>query len=130
MRRCLPLKLEFTCLDMQPKNWNDYSEERMNPLISRRCLHTANLTIAQITLAKGAVVPLHDHLNEQITTLLTGKLLFRMDGREIVVNAGEMLAIPSGLPHLVEALEDSVAVDTFAPRREDWIRGDDAYLRR
>jgi hypothetical protein len=28
------------------------------------------------------------------------------------------------------ALEDTVVTDVFAPRREDWIAGDDAYLRR
>ncbi|WP_180539317.1 cupin domain-containing protein [Nevskia soli] len=115
---------------MEPKSWNDYPSEQMNALVSRRCLHTANLTIAQITLSKGAIVPLHDHANEQVTSVISGLLLFRMDGREILVKAGEMLAIPSGVPHLVEALEDSIAVDVFAPRREDWIRGDDSYLRR
>jgi quercetin dioxygenase-like cupin family protein len=115
---------------MEPKSWNDYPSEQMNALVSRRCLHTTNLTIAQITLSKGAIVPLHDHANEQVTSVIGGLLLFRMDGREILVKAGEMLAIPSGVPHLVEALEDSIAVDVFAPRREDWIRGDDAYLRR
>jgi hypothetical protein len=45
------------------------------------------------------------------------------------VNAGETVAIPPHAPHMVEALEDSVAVDLFSPIREDWIRGDDAYLR-
>ena len=115
---------------MEPKSWNDYPEERMNPLISRRCLHTANLTIAQITLAKGAIVPLHEHANEQVTSVIGGQLLFRMDGREIVVKAGEMFAIPSGVPHSAEALESSVAVDVFSPRREDWIQGNDAYLRK
>ena len=39
------------------------------------------------------------------------------------------VVIPPGIPHMVEALEDSVATDVFAPVREDWIRGDDAYLR-
>ena len=40
-----------------------------------------------------------------------------------------MVAIPPNAPHLVEALEDSLATDLFSPIREDWIRGDDAYLR-
>ncbi len=117
-------------MNLKPMTWTDYPEERMNSLISRRCLHTVNFTIAQITLANGAMVPLHDHISEQVTSVVSGQLLFRMEGRDIIVKSGEMLAIPSGIPHSVEALEDSVAVDAFAPRREDWIRGDDAYLRR
>jgi len=41
----------------------------------------------------------------------------------------EALVIPPDVPHMVEALEDSLAVDLFSPPRADWIRGDDAYLR-
>ena len=47
-----------------------------------------------------------------------------------MLRAGEMLEIPPHVPHSVEALEDSVAVDLFAPVREDWRRGADAYLRK
>jgi quercetin dioxygenase-like cupin family protein len=47
-----------------------------------------------------------------------------------VVGAGESLVIPPHVPHGVVALEDTVVTDVFTPRREDWISGDDAYLRR
>jgi quercetin dioxygenase-like cupin family protein len=60
----------------------------------------------------------------------SGALRFEISGKEIVVRAGDVLPIPPHAPHMVEALEDSVATDLFSPRREDWIRGDDAYLRR
>ena len=48
---------------------------------------------------------------------------------ETILRAGELFIIPPHAPHLVEALEESLAVDLFAPVRQDWIRGDDAYLR-
>jgi len=41
-----------------------------------------------------------------------------------------VMRIPPHVPHSAQALEDSVAVDLFSPIREDWIRGDDAYLRK
>jgi len=41
-----------------------------------------------------------------------------------------ILLIPANVPHKAVALEDTVDIDFFAPRREDWIRKDDAYLRR
>ena len=41
-----------------------------------------------------------------------------------------MLVIPPHMPHKVEALEDTDVTDIFSPVREDWLRGDDAYLRR
>ena len=48
---------------------------------------------------------------------------------ERVVHAGEVLHLPSNLPHKVQALEDSLALDVFSPPRQDWLDGTDAYLR-
>ena len=115
---------------MQVHHWNEQEVEQLNALLGRQVLHTEHMTISRLTLTKGAVVPEHHHINEQVTTVVQGKLLFLMEGKEQIVNAGESLVIPPNVPHRVETLEDSIAVDTFVPRREDWIRGDDAYLRR
>jgi quercetin dioxygenase-like cupin family protein len=57
-------------------------------------------------------------------------LKFWIDGREIVVKAGEVLVIPSNKPHKAEALEDTLAIDTFHPPRADWINKTDSYLRK
>jgi quercetin dioxygenase-like cupin family protein len=110
--------------------WPDIPEEALNPLFSRRVVHTARLTIAQLRLKKGCIVPQHAHANEQFSTVESGKLRFIVDGVAIDVGADESLAIPPHAPHEVEALEDTVVLDIFTPAREDWIRGDDAYLRR
>jgi quercetin dioxygenase-like cupin family protein len=80
-------------------------------------------------LKKGAHVPTHQHMHEQISHVVGGALEFRVDGKAIAVRAGEILCIPPHLPHEVVALEDSVALDIFNPPRQDWIDGDDAYLR-
>jgi quercetin dioxygenase-like cupin family protein len=87
------------------------------------------MTVAHLYLTKGAIVPRHSHPNEQVTVLERGRLRFEFDDGSRVIEAGQMLQIPGDLPHLVEALEDSLALDLFSPPREDWIRGDDAYLR-
>jgi quercetin dioxygenase-like cupin family protein len=110
--------------------WNQIPKEQMNPHTVRQVIHTGRITIARLALLKGAVVSRHSHENEQVTMLESGKLRFIFDDREQIVSAGEALEIPPHAPHAVEALEDSLAVDVFAPVREDWIRGDDAYLRR
>jgi quercetin dioxygenase-like cupin family protein len=111
-------------------NWARIPEEKLNPLLSRQVIHTPQMTIARIRLARGAVVPLHEHANEQVTMMESGALRFEIAGEEVVVRGGEALRIPPHAPHLVETLEDSVAIDLFTPVREDWIRGDDAYLRK
>jgi len=104
-------------------------EEPLNPLVGRKMLHGLNATIARIRLLKGAVVPMHSHPNEQISMVESGALRFTIEGEERVLRAGDVVIIPPDVPHTVEALEDSLAVDLFSPPREDWIRGDDAYLR-
>jgi len=109
---------------------NSLPPEALNPLIERQFVHGSQSMLARILLRKGAVVPRHSHHNEQITYVLSGALRFRFDdGREIVVHAGEALVIPPHMPHAAEALEDTIDLDVFAPPREDWINGTDAYLR-
>ena len=115
---------------METRRWSEEPVEQLSPAIGRRMLHTETMTIAWITLAKGAVVPRHEHPNEQIATVLEGRLRFLLDGEEIVASAGESVPLAACVPHEVEALEDSIVLDVFSPVREDWVRGDDAYLRR
>ncbi|HEX3291397.1 MAG TPA: cupin domain-containing protein [Gaiella sp.] len=114
---------------MDVLRWDDEPLERLSAGIGRRMLNGEAMTLAQITLKAGAVVPEHEHPNEQIATVLSGRLRFVVGGEEREVGAGESVLIPGGVPHRVDVLEDAVVLDVFAPRREDWIRGDDAYLR-
>jgi quercetin dioxygenase-like cupin family protein len=72
----------------------------------------------------------HKPLNEQVSMVETGSLRFILDGEVVVVRAREVLRIPPNATHSAEAIEDTYVVDLFSPRREDWIRGDDAYLRK
>src|SRR5262245_384295 len=103
--------------------------EQMNPSFSRQVIHTEKMTVALVRLAAGSSVPEHHHENEQVCVVLSGRLVFFADGKEYVLSAGDTLQVPPNLPHRVEALEDSVAYDLFAPPRADWLRGDDSYLR-
>ena len=114
---------------MEPFAWETEPIEPLNQRIGRQMLNGDAMTLARITLAQGAVVPEHSHPNEQIATVLSGRVRFRLGGEELVVDALASVLITGGVPHEVEALQDSVVLDAFAPRREDWIRGDDAYLR-
>jgi quercetin dioxygenase-like cupin family protein len=110
--------------------WETVAAEQMNPQVSRQVIHSDNMTLSRLSLKKGAFVPVHSHVAEQVCFVHAGQLQFVLDGQEQVVDAGQILRIPPNVPHSAEALEDSIALDLFSPRREDWIRGDDAYLRR
>ena len=104
--------------------------EQLNDKLSRQMISGENATISQLLLKKGAAVPRHSHMNEQYSWIISGALRFVFDDREILVGAGDILVIPPNVPHAAVALEDTVDVDIFAPRREDWIRKEDAYLRK
>ncbi|MFN2974885.1 cupin domain-containing protein [Terriglobus aquaticus] len=104
--------------------------EQMSPTIARQFVTGDGAMLARIVLEKGAVVPEHSHHNEQISYILEGALRFVVGGEERVVRAGEVLVIPGNVPHSAEALERTVDLDVFTPPRQDWITGDDAYLRR
>ena len=109
--------------------WQDEPVEELTPLIGRQLVHTETMTIARIHLAAGAAVPSHEHPHEQVATVLEGSLRFVVGGEERIVSSGESMFVPSGIPHEVEALADSLVLDVFSPVRDDWVRGDDAYLR-
>ena len=110
--------------------WGRIEKEQLNPSLSRQVIHSETMTVARIYLRKGCLVPEHSHHNEQISMIEKGSANFVLEGVPRVVKAGEVVRIPPHTPHSVEALEDCIAVDLFSPRRDDWIRGDDAYLRK
>src|ERR1700752_4080617 len=109
--------------------WKNVEHEQLNDLIGREMVVGDNLMLARVFLKKGAHVPLHHHHNEQVTYILEGALKFAIDGKEIVVRAGEVLCIPSNMPHEAWALEDTLDLDVFDPPREDWLNKSDDYLR-
>jgi quercetin dioxygenase-like cupin family protein len=113
--------------------WEDIPKEDLKPDLARRLISTDRMMLAQVYLEKGCVVPTHAHENEQLTYILEGALRFWLGEDESVVAdvaAGEVLHIPSHLPHKAEALETTLDVDIFCPPRQDWLDGSDAYLRR
>src|SRR5580700_5140801 len=128
MRRSLHPKETFVS-KLEKTSWKAIEVEKLNDLLSRQMISGDNATVSQLLLRRGAVVPRHSHVNEQYSWIISGTLKFVFDDREIIVSAGEVLLIPAHVPHSAVAVEDTVDVDFFAPRREDWIRKEDAYLR-
>jgi quercetin dioxygenase-like cupin family protein len=111
--------------------WTDIPEEQVTAQLSRRLVTGDRMMLAQVYLEKGCIVPRHSHENEQITWILEGALRFWIGAegeQEIVVRAGEVLHIPSNVPHMAEALERTLDVDIFSPPRQDWLNHTDSYF--
>jgi len=109
--------------------WADVEEEWLNPKISRKMIIGQNEMLARLVLKKGSIVPPHKHASEQISSTLSGVLVFTIAGKEITVREGEVLVIPPNMVHSAVAIEDTEAIDAFSPLRLDWLSGDDSYLR-
>ena len=112
--------------------WNDMPKENLSESLARRLITGDRMMLAHVYLKKGAIVPLHAHDNEQLTYILEGALRFWIGDDEsetVDVRAGEVLHIPSNVPHKAEALEDTLDVDIFSPPRQDWLEKTDDYLR-
>lgn len=119
-----------TVSNLQKSAWKSIEVEQLSEKLTRQMISGENATLSQLVLKKGATVPRHAHVNEQYSWILSGALKFVFDDREILVGEGEVLLIPANVAHSAVALEDTVDVDIFAPRRDDWIRRDDSYLRK
>ncbi len=125
----MPEKPAPPSVEPRHTRWQDVKIEPLKPLIDRQLIVGDNIMIARVLLKRGAFVPMHSHLNEQVTYILEGALKFLIHDKEIVVSAGEVLTIPAGMPHEAVALQDTVDLDVFTPPRVDWMMGTDTYLR-
>ena len=113
--------------------WDDMPKERVNDLLDRRLITGERMMLAHVYLKKGCIVPMHSHDNEQLTYVVDGALRFWIGDEKsesFVVSSGEVLVIPSHVPHKAEAVVDTLDVDVFCPPRQDWLDKTDDYLRR
>lgn len=113
--------------------WDDMPKERVNDLLDRRLITGERMMLAHVYLKKGCIVPMHSHDNEQLTYIVDGALRFWIGDEKaesFVVSSGEVLVIPSHVPHKAEAVVDTLDVDVFCPPRQDWLDKTDDYLRK
>lgn len=104
--------------------WTDLPSDQPMDLITRRRVVGKNMMLSHVTLEKGFCVETHDHANEQLAIVLSGKIRFGLgepgsdEYREVVLEGGEVMELPSNLPHRAEALETTVIIDAFSPPSE------------
>jgi quercetin dioxygenase-like cupin family protein len=120
--------------EVRHETWADIRRETVTSDIARRLFTGERMMLAQVYLDEGAIVPWHSHENEQLTWVLEGALHFWLgregstELKEMVIRAGDVLFIPSNVPHKVVALQDTLDVDVFSPPRQDWLDRTDTYF--
>ncbi|MEE2887448.1 MAG: cupin domain-containing protein [Planctomycetota bacterium] len=111
--------------------WDAMPKEKVTDAIDRRLVTGERSMLAHVYLAADSVVPRHSHDHEQFSYILQGALHFWIgedESEEVIVRAGEVLHIPSNVPHKAKALEDTIDLDVFTPVRQDWLDGTDTYF--
>lgn len=118
--------------ELQQLSWEAIEWEVVNPNMRRKLINGAKMTVALIELKDKFVVPMHSHVNEQVTQVISGQMRFIIGedrAKEVLLGPGDVLVIPANLPHEAHVIGDVLETDTWTPRREDWINKTDNYLR-
>ena len=110
--------------------WDEIALEKVTEMLSRKIVTGEREMLAQVYLKRGCLVPMHSHEAEQMTYVLQGALKFLIGGEDITVREGEVLHIPSRVPHQAEALDDTFELDLFSPIRQEWLDHADADANR
>lgn len=118
---------------LEKVNWNQVPSEEVNPSMKRKIVSGEKLMIARMNFKDGFLVPLHHHVHEQVTQVVSGKMRFWFGANKeqtMDLNPGDVIVIPSNLPHEALMIGDVEEIDTWAPPRQDWLDGSDHYLRK
>lgn len=114
-------------------NWNNVPSEEVNPSMKRKIVSGEKLMIARMNFKDGFLVPLHHHIHEQVTQVVSGKMRFWFGANKeqtMDLLPGDVIVIPPNLPHEALMIGDVEEIDTWAPPRQDWLDGSDHYLRK
>lgn len=114
-------------------NWENVPTEEVNPSMSRKIVTGEKLMIARMKFKDGFIVPLHQHIHEQVTQVIAGKMRFwfgKDKEQTMDLYPGDVVVIPSNLPHEALMIGDVEEVDTWSPPRQDWLDKTDDYLRK
>ncbi len=114
-------------------NWDEIPTEEVNPSMFRKINSGEKLMIAKMKFRDGFLVPLHHHVHEQVTQVLSGQIRFwfgENKDQEMDLYAGDVVVIPPNLPHEALMIGDVEEIDTWSPPREDWLNKTDDYLRK
>lgn len=114
-------------------NWENVPTEEVTPLMHRKMIWGEKIMVAKMKFKDGFVVPLHHHFHEQVTYCISGQMRFWFgENKEQLMDLfpGDVVVIPSNLPHEALMIGDVEEMDTWSPPRQDWIDKTDDYLRK
>ena len=85
-----------------------------------RAIHTGSISLMYWTVDEGAVMPIHDHIHEQVAHVLKGRFELTVNGETKVMEPGMVAVIPPYVPHGGKAMTHCELLDVFQPERDDY----------
>ena len=107
--------------------WSDLDLHKVTAMVSRKVIEGDRQRLVQAYHKRGAQVPIHAHPHEQMVYVLQGALRCLVGGRDVTVREGEVLLVPAGVRHQVEAIDDTFVLVSdrgFATNPRSGLRGD------
>ena len=100
-------------------NIKELNSNEIMPGFHGRIIHVSDFTWAYWEIEKGASLPEHNHINEQLMHVIEGEFEFTIDGKKNICSKGSTFLITSNVPHSGRALSQCIIMDVFCPKRED-----------
>ncbi len=101
-------------------NISDLPKQDILPGFEGKFVHTSSMTIGRFVIEKGAILPAHSHVHEQVSQVLEGQFELTIDGQTHIYEVGMVAVIPSNIVHSGKAITDCVIMDVFVPVREEY----------
>lgn len=102
--------------------YEDAVSKKINPYMERRVLtHSDQLMMVEVTLKEGGTIPMHNHVHEQMTHIISGMYEFEIDGKIMTLSKGDTAYMASNVFHQVRCIESGVFIDVFTPSRKDFL---------
>ena len=90
-------------------------------ILRKTLVHGDKTLMVEFRLDEGSVLPRHSHPHEQTGYLVSGRMRLTIGDDVYDVHSGDSWCIGGNVAHEALALEESVAVEVFAPVREDYL---------
>src|SRR6476661_983316 len=102
----------------QTIDWDDQEFSEVRPGIFGATVHTPNLTATLYRYDAGSSWETHAHPQDQMTYVVSGAIDFVVAGAPVRLTAGQLAALPGGVPHsaTVAATGGAVSLNVFTYR--------------
>lgn len=89
----------------------------VNDLIQANPVQAQTVTLSKTRLMEGARSPHHNHPEEELVVVITGRLRVMTPEGDVIAEPGDVIVVESYAEHQFEALEDTYMVEAFGPGR-------------